>query len=69
MPQLETSAWFHVAGLTIISVFCLFQLQLIGIEMIYIYPPEEVLKLPEIPFPWEKKWTKIYLPLSSALLL
>nr|YP_002519876.1 ATP synthase F0 subunit 8 [Myrmecobius fasciatus]ACK57352.1 ATP synthase F0 subunit 8 [Myrmecobius fasciatus]QSH39820.1 ATP synthase F0 subunit 8 [Myrmecobius fasciatus]CBJ55432.1 ATP synthase F0 subunit 8 [Myrmecobius fasciatus] len=68
MPQLETSTWFYVSCFTVLGLFCAFQLKIVGIEMIYIYPPEEVLKLPEIPFPWEKKWTKIYLPLSSALL-
>nr|YP_002519811.1 ATP synthase F0 subunit 8 [Thylacinus cynocephalus]ACK57326.1 ATP synthase F0 subunit 8 [Thylacinus cynocephalus]ACK57339.1 ATP synthase F0 subunit 8 [Thylacinus cynocephalus]ATD52296.1 ATP synthase F0 subunit 8 [Thylacinus cynocephalus]ATD52322.1 ATP synthase F0 subunit 8 [Thylacinus cynocephalus]ATD52348.1 ATP synthase F0 subunit 8 [Thylacinus cynocephalus] len=67
MPQLNTTSWFFVISIATLSLFCIFQLNLVGIEMIYIYPPEEVLKLPEIPFPWEKKWTKIYLPLSSVL--
>nr|CBJ55419.1 ATP synthase F0 subunit 8 [Planigale sp. AJ-2010] len=67
MPQLDTSTWLYVITFTLFGIFCAFQLQIIGIEMIYIYPPEDLIKLPDIPFPWEKKWTKIYLPLSSAL--
>nr|AIG22880.1 ATP synthase F0 subunit 8 [Antechinomys laniger] len=67
MPQLNTTTWLNVIGFTLFGIFCAFQLQLIGIEMIYIYPPEDMIKLPDIPFPWEKKWTKIYLPLSSVL--
>ncbi|YP_423979.1 ATP synthase F0 subunit 8 (mitochondrion) [Sminthopsis crassicaudata] len=67
MPQLNTSTWLYVIAFTLFGIFCAFQLQLIGIEMIYIYPPEDMIKLPDIPFPWEKKWTKIYLPLSSVL--
>nr|YP_001542733.1 ATP synthase F0 subunit 8 [Tremarctos ornatus]ABM63282.1 ATP synthase F0 subunit 8 [Tremarctos ornatus] len=62
MPQLDTSTWFITILSMTLTLFIVFQLKILE----YNYP-----KTPELkPFPpskktmpWEKKWTKIYLPL------
>nr|AIG23153.1 ATP synthase F0 subunit 8 [Lasiorhinus krefftii] len=67
MPQLDTSTWFLTITLMLISLFCIFQLKMMNQTMTSI-PPQEDKKLPTKPqLPWDKKWTKIYLPHSSPL--
>nr|AXS63609.1 ATP synthase F0 subunit 8 [Herpestes semitorquatus] len=63
MPQLDTSTWFITIVSMIMTLFIMFQLKLSK----YLYTSNPELK-PTIslkqPTPWEKKWTKIYSPLS-----
>nr|UEK25189.1 ATP synthase F0 subunit 8 [Spilogale pygmaea] len=66
MPQLDTSTWFITIMSMIITLFIVFQLKISK----YSFPkdPEPNLtKLSMTTSPWEKKWTKIYLPLSLPL--
>nr|QCL17415.1 ATP synthase F0 subunit 8 [Strigocuscus celebensis] len=65
MPQLDTSTWLPVITLTIISLFCVYQMKMINHTMISITPQDKKYITPKNPLPWEKKWTKIYLPHSS----
>nr|YP_009253017.1 ATP synthase F0 subunit 8 [Arctotherium sp.]ANA91290.1 ATP synthase F0 subunit 8 [Arctotherium sp.] len=63
MPQLNTSTWFITILSMILTLFIVFQLKILK----YNYPETPTLKLSplsEKTMPWEKKWTKIYLPLS-----
>nr|YP_001742109.1 ATP synthase F0 subunit 8 [Spilogale putorius]CAM98589.1 ATPase subunit 8 [Spilogale putorius] len=63
MPQLDTSTWFITIISMIITLFIVFQLKISK----YNFPkgPEPNLtKLTSTTSPWEKKWTKIYSPLS-----
>nr|AXS63654.1 ATP synthase F0 subunit 8 [Paradoxurus jerdoni] len=63
MPQLDTSTWLVTIMSMIITLFIVFQLKI----STHLYPenpePKSTTKL-NTPNPWEKKWTKIYLPLS-----
>nr|YP_009178272.1 ATP synthase F0 subunit 8 [Profelis aurata]AKE35900.1 ATP synthase F0 subunit 8 [Profelis aurata] len=63
MPQLDTSTWFITIMSMIMTLFILFQLKISK----YLYPsnpePKSMTTLKRLS-PWEKKWTKIYLPLS-----
>nr|YP_010043459.1 ATP synthase F0 subunit 8 [Vormela peregusna]QPD06768.1 ATP synthase F0 subunit 8 [Vormela peregusna] len=66
MPQLDTSTWFITILSMIITLFFMFQLKLSK----YSFPenPEPKLLITLKPhMPWEKKWTKIYSPLSLPL--
>nr|YP_007625358.1 ATP synthase F0 subunit 8 [Taxidea taxus]AAU00518.1 ATP synthase F0 subunit 8 [Taxidea taxus]ADG22785.1 ATP synthase F0 subunit 8 [Taxidea taxus] len=66
MPQLDTSTWLITIISMIITLFILFQLKLSK----YNFPenPESKLTSKLKPtVPWEKKWTKIYSPLSLPL--
>nr|AIG23504.1 ATP synthase F0 subunit 8 [Philander frenatus] len=65
MPQLDTSTWTLVILLMIISLFCMYQLKMMNHMLIQITPSTEQSKLTKQTMPWEKKWTKIYLPHSS----
>nr|CCK73166.1 ATP8 [Graphiurus kelleni] len=62
MPQLDTSTWFVVILSTMLTLLILFQLKF----STYLYPlnitPKDF-ELKKTINPWEKKWTKIYLPL------
>nr|UEK24955.1 ATP synthase F0 subunit 8 [Spilogale interrupta]UEK24981.1 ATP synthase F0 subunit 8 [Spilogale interrupta]UEK25020.1 ATP synthase F0 subunit 8 [Spilogale interrupta]UEK25033.1 ATP synthase F0 subunit 8 [Spilogale interrupta]UEK25046.1 ATP synthase F0 subunit 8 [Spilogale interrupta] len=63
MPQLDTSTWFITIMSMIITLFIVFQLKISK----YSFPkdPESNLtKLTMTTPSWEKKWTKIYSPLS-----
>nr|YP_010037070.1 ATP synthase F0 subunit 8 [Cynictis penicillata]QQW47664.1 ATP synthase F0 subunit 8 [Cynictis penicillata] len=63
MPQLDTSTWFITIVSMILTLFIVFQLKLSK----HLYPsnPESKSLTPLKQFtPWEKKWTKIYSPLS-----
>nr|YP_009233339.1 ATP synthase F0 subunit 8 [Paguma larvata]AMB27218.1 ATP synthase F0 subunit 8 [Paguma larvata] len=63
MPQLDTSTWLITIMSMIITLFIVFQLKI----STHLYPanpePKSTMKLNQ-PNPWEKKWTKIYSPLS-----
>nr|YP_009522598.1 ATP synthase F0 subunit 8 [Paradoxurus hermaphroditus]AXQ36737.1 ATP synthase F0 subunit 8 [Paradoxurus hermaphroditus] len=63
MPQLDTSTWLITIMSMIITLFIMFQLKI----STHLYPenpkPKSTMKLDQ-PNPWEKKWTKIYSPLS-----
>nr|YP_009178506.1 ATP synthase F0 subunit 8 [Leopardus tigrinus]AKE36316.1 ATP synthase F0 subunit 8 [Leopardus tigrinus] len=63
MPQLDTSTWFITIMSMIMTLFIMFQLKISK----YMYPSSPELKSMATlkqPSPWEKKWTKIYSPLS-----
>nr|YP_010033968.1 ATP synthase F0 subunit 8 [Gymnobelideus leadbeateri]QOW83343.1 ATP synthase F0 subunit 8 [Gymnobelideus leadbeateri] len=68
MPQLDTSTWYLTILLMILSLFCIFQLKVLNQTMITIMPQDSKDIHTDIKLPWEKKWTKIYLPYSSLLL-
>nr|YP_009139871.1 ATP synthase F0 subunit 8 [Catopuma temminckii]AKE36056.1 ATP synthase F0 subunit 8 [Catopuma temminckii]AKG49893.1 ATP synthase F0 subunit 8 [Catopuma temminckii] len=63
MPQLDTSTWFITIMSMIMTLFIVFQLKISK----YLYPsnpePKSTITLKQLS-PWEKKWTKIYSPLS-----
>nr|YP_009178558.1 ATP synthase F0 subunit 8 [Leopardus guigna]AKE36394.1 ATP synthase F0 subunit 8 [Leopardus guigna]WPS66998.1 ATP synthase F0 subunit 8 [Leopardus guigna tigrillo] len=63
MPQLDTSTWFITITSMIMTLFIMFQLKISK----YMYPsnpePKSMDMLKQLS-PWEKKWTKIYSPLS-----
>nr|YP_010902282.1 ATP synthase F0 subunit 8 [Neodon leucurus]QYK91983.1 ATP synthase F0 subunit 8 [Neodon leucurus] len=66
MPQLDTSTWFITVLSTTITLFTLMQLKV----SLYNFPQTpsiKSIKLVKPAGPWESKWTKIYLPLSSLL--
>nr|YP_010131873.1 ATP synthase F0 subunit 8 [Herpestes ichneumon]QPG85943.1 ATP synthase F0 subunit 8 [Herpestes ichneumon]UFJ44075.1 ATP synthase F0 subunit 8 [Herpestes ichneumon] len=63
MPQLDTSTWFITIVSMIMTLFIVFQLKLSK----HLYPSNPEPKSStqsKQPTPWEKKWTKIYSPLS-----
>ncbi|YP_009178428.1 ATP synthase F0 subunit 8 (mitochondrion) [Herpailurus yagouaroundi] len=63
MPQLDTSTWFITIVSMIMTLFIMFQLKISK----YLYSsnpePKPMTTLKQLN-PWEKKWTKIYSPLS-----
>nr|BBE28348.1 ATP synthase F0 subunit 8 [Tragulus javanicus]BBE28361.1 ATP synthase F0 subunit 8 [Tragulus javanicus]BBE28373.1 ATP synthase F0 subunit 8 [Tragulus javanicus] len=64
MPQLNTSTWAITITSMLLVLFILFQLKLS--KHIYFANPELTsAKTQKHNTPWELKWTKIYLPLSS----
>nr|QLD22467.1 ATP synthase F0 subunit 8 [Microsciurus flaviventer] len=63
MPQLDTSTWFITITSMILALFILFQSKLTN-HMFYLSPSHKGMKPIAHNTPWEKKWTKIYLPLS-----
>nr|UUJ37304.1 ATP synthase F0 subunit 8 [Sciurus anomalus] len=66
MPQLDTSTWFITIISMILALFVLFQSKIAN----YLYFPSPSHKdMEQLTHytPWEKKWTKIYLPLSLPL--
>ncbi|KAI5756643.1 ATP synthase F0 subunit 8 (mitochondrion) [Gulo gulo luscus] len=66
MPQLDTSTWFIMILSMIITLFFMFQLKVSK----YYFPenPEpKPVSMSNPITPWEKKWTKIYSPLSLPL--
>nr|APC61017.1 ATP synthase F0 subunit 8 [Mesomys hispidus] len=63
MPQLDTSTWLTVILSMVLTLFIIFQLK----TMSYQFPsnPQPTYsKQTKQMTPWEKKWTKIYSPLS-----
>nr|YP_009646901.1 ATP synthase F0 subunit 8 [Conepatus chinga]QCX31731.1 ATP synthase F0 subunit 8 [Conepatus chinga] len=66
MPQLDTSTWTITILSMIMTLFIMFQLKISK----YNFPkdPEsKLMNLSKTMLPWEKKWTKIYSPLSLPL--
>nr|YP_010036992.1 ATP synthase F0 subunit 8 [Fossa fossana]QQW47534.1 ATP synthase F0 subunit 8 [Fossa fossana] len=63
MPQLDTSTWFITILSMTVTLFIMFQLKISK----YSYPwnpePKPTTSMKQLS-PWEKKWTKIYSPLS-----
>nr|YP_010258767.1 ATP synthase F0 subunit 8 [Manis pentadactyla pentadactyla]ATX69043.1 ATP synthase F0 subunit 8 [Manis pentadactyla]QNL17764.1 ATP synthase F0 subunit 8 [Manis pentadactyla]UIX23008.1 ATP synthase F0 subunit 8 [Manis pentadactyla pentadactyla] len=63
MPQLDTTTWSITIMSMILTLFILFQLKISKNH--YPHDAEASTKLYyKTPTPWEKKWTKIYSPLS-----
>nr|AIG23101.1 ATP synthase F0 subunit 8 [Echymipera clara] len=67
MPQLDTSTWLLVIFLMVMALFCVYQLKMLNQKMISILPQNNITPTIKTLLPWEKKWTKIYLPHSSHL--
>nr|YP_010165811.1 ATP synthase F0 subunit 8 [Didelphis albiventris]QRV59745.1 ATP synthase F0 subunit 8 [Didelphis albiventris] len=65
MPQLDTSTWTFTILLMIMSLFCIYQLKMMNQTLTQITPLTKQSKSTKYTMPWEKKWTKIYLPHSS----
>nr|QLD22103.1 ATP synthase F0 subunit 8 [Guerlinguetus aestuans] len=63
MPQLNTSTWFITIISMILTLFILFQSKITNYTF-YLSPSHKDMKPITSNTPWEKKWTKIYLPLS-----
>nr|YP_010492273.1 ATP synthase F0 subunit 8 [Bassaricyon gabbii]UWM94675.1 ATP synthase F0 subunit 8 [Bassaricyon gabbii] len=66
MPQLDTSTWFITILSMILTLFFIFQLKLSKHSFLNNPEPKST-PLPKATTPWEKKWTKIYSPLSLPL--
>nr|YP_010029046.1 ATP synthase F0 subunit 8 [Arvicanthis rufinus]QOU09919.1 ATP synthase F0 subunit 8 [Arvicanthis rufinus] len=64
MPQLDTSTWFTTVISSMITLFILFQLK-ISTQSFPAPPSPKTFSTQKTKTPWELKWTKIYLPLSS----
>nr|ASP44923.1 ATP synthase F0 subunit 8 [Leopoldamys edwardsi] len=64
MPQLDTSTWFITIVSSMITLFILFQLK-ISSQAFPAAPSLKIVHTEKTKNPWESKWTKIYLPLSS----
>nr|APC60991.1 ATP synthase F0 subunit 8 [Isothrix sinnamariensis] len=63
MPQLDTSTWPIVIVSMMLTLFIIFQLK----TLMYQFPanPQTTyFNQTKQNMPWEKKWTKTYLPLS-----
>nr|YP_009487336.1 ATP synthase F0 subunit 8 [Echimys saturnus]AWB97160.1 ATP synthase F0 subunit 8 [Echimys saturnus] len=63
MPQLDTSTWLTIILSMMITLFIMFQLKTLSHQFPSI-PQPMYMKQMKQKTPWEKKWTKIYLPLS-----
>nr|APC60616.1 ATP synthase F0 subunit 8 [Phyllomys blainvillii] len=63
MPQLDTSTWFTVISSMMLTLFIIFQLKTMN-HQFPINPQSNIMKQMKQKTPWEKKWTKTYLPLS-----
>nr|QLD22480.1 ATP synthase F0 subunit 8 [Microsciurus flaviventer] len=63
MPQLDTSTWFITITSMILTLFILFQSKFTNYTF-HSSPSHKDMKPITHNTPWEKKWTKIYLPLS-----
>nr|YP_009453836.1 ATP synthase F0 subunit 8 [Berylmys berdmorei]ASP44910.1 ATP synthase F0 subunit 8 [Berylmys berdmorei] len=64
MPQLDTSTWFITILSSMITLFILFQLKFSS-RIFPANPSPKMVTMKKTNNPWESKWTKIYLPLSS----
>nr|ATB18413.1 ATP synthase F0 subunit 8 [Proechimys pattoni] len=62
MPQLDTSTWSIVIISMFLTLFIIFQLKTMT-HQFPINPQSTYLKQTKQNTPWEKKWTKTYLPL------
>nr|APC61004.1 ATP synthase F0 subunit 8 [Lonchothrix emiliae] len=63
MPQLDTSTWSIVILSMMLTLFIIFQLKTLT-HQFPSNPQPTHSKQAKQPTPWEKKWTKIYSPLS-----
>nr|ACZ28977.1 ATP synthase F0 subunit 8 [Meles meles]QEI26152.1 ATP synthase F0 subunit 8 [Meles meles] len=63
MPQLDTSTWPITILSMIITLFIMFQLKVSKYNFTE-NPEQKLVSVPKTITPWEKKWTKIYFPLS-----
>nr|APC60629.1 ATP synthase F0 subunit 8 [Phyllomys dasythrix] len=63
MPQLDTSTWFTVILSMMLTLFIIFQLKTLS-HQFPINPQSNIMQQMKQKTPWEKKWTKIYSPLS-----
>nr|WNH35390.1 ATP synthase F0 subunit 8 [Giraffa tippelskirchi tippelskirchi]WNH35468.1 ATP synthase F0 subunit 8 [Giraffa tippelskirchi tippelskirchi]WNH35520.1 ATP synthase F0 subunit 8 [Giraffa tippelskirchi tippelskirchi]WNH35533.1 ATP synthase F0 subunit 8 [Giraffa tippelskirchi tippelskirchi]WNH35559.1 ATP synthase F0 subunit 8 [Giraffa tippelskirchi tippelskirchi] len=66
MPQLDTSMWLTMIMSMIMALFIVLQLK-ISKHNFYHNPKPTPTEMHKQHTPWETKWTKIYLPLSSSL--
>nr|YP_009911517.1 ATP synthase F0 subunit 8 [Glaucomys volans]QLD22142.1 ATP synthase F0 subunit 8 [Glaucomys volans] len=66
MPQLDTSTWFITIISMIFALFIMFQSKISNYSY-YSNPTSKNVEMTTHNTPWEKKWTKIYLPLSLPL--
>nr|YP_007625592.1 ATP synthase F0 subunit 8 [Pekania pennanti]ACY65626.1 ATP synthase F0 subunit 8 [Pekania pennanti]ACY65652.1 ATP synthase F0 subunit 8 [Pekania pennanti]ACY65665.1 ATP synthase F0 subunit 8 [Pekania pennanti]ACY65678.1 ATP synthase F0 subunit 8 [Pekania pennanti]ACY65691.1 ATP synthase F0 subunit 8 [Pekania pennanti] len=66
MPQLDTSTWFITILSMIITLFFMFQLK-VSKHSFPENPEPKSVSMSKPTTPWEKKWTKIYSPLSLPL--
>nr|YP_009049044.1 ATP synthase F0 subunit 8 [Cricetulus kamensis]AIE11609.1 ATP synthase F0 subunit 8 [Cricetulus kamensis] len=66
MPQLDTSTWFITIMATLTTLFAIMQLK-VSTHEFPLNPSNKNMKHTKQNNPWETKWTKIYLPLSSPL--
>ncbi|YP_637014.1 ATP synthase F0 subunit 8 (mitochondrion) [Phascolarctos cinereus] len=64
MPQLNMSMWPLTITLTMLTFFCMYQLKMINQTMTSMTPKNEKKMPTKTQLPWNKKWTKIYLPNS-----
>nr|YP_009424376.1 ATP synthase F0 subunit 8 [Tragulus napu]ARM56474.1 ATP synthase F0 subunit 8 [Tragulus napu] len=64
MPQLNTSTWTITIMSMLLALFILFQLKL-SKHTYFTNPETTPTNTRKHNTPWELKWTKIYLPLSS----
>nr|YP_009487349.1 ATP synthase F0 subunit 8 [Makalata macrura]AWB97173.1 ATP synthase F0 subunit 8 [Makalata macrura] len=63
MPQLDTSTWLTVILSMMITLFMILQLKTLA-HQFPTNPQLIITKQMKQKTSWEKKWTKIYLPLS-----
>nr|YP_007626801.1 ATP synthase F0 subunit 8 [Nannospalax golani]AEP83200.1 ATP synthase F0 subunit 8 [Nannospalax golani]AEP83252.1 ATP synthase F0 subunit 8 [Nannospalax golani] len=66
MPQLDTSTWSTVIMTSLVTLFIILQLKLSSFNLTPTASPKQT-KFNKTHNPWDKKWTKIYLPLSLPL--
>nr|YP_010925018.1 ATP synthase F0 subunit 8 [Raphicerus melanotis]WKD79697.1 ATP synthase F0 subunit 8 [Raphicerus melanotis] len=66
MPQLDTSTWLTMILSMFLVLFIIFQLK-ISKYSFHHNPELTSTKMMKYNNPWETKWTKICLPLSSPL--
>nr|AXS63620.1 ATP synthase F0 subunit 8 [Diplogale hosei] len=66
MPQLDTSTWFITILSMTMTLFIVFQLKISKHLFPWNPEPKSMMALKQSS-PWEKKWTKIYSPLSLPL--
>nr|APC60978.1 ATP synthase F0 subunit 8 [Toromys grandis] len=63
MPQLDTSTWLTVILSMMLTLFIILQLKILTHQFPTNLQPTSF-KQTKQKTPWEKKWTKTYLPLS-----
>nr|ARQ81324.1 ATP synthase F0 subunit 8 [Ratufa bicolor melanopepla] len=66
MPQLDTSTWFTTIISMFLTLFIMIQLKIAN-HSYPLTPQIKSTKSDKPKSPWNKQWTKIYLPLSLPL--